>query len=295
MIQNEKKMWIYQNYSLPSIRILLTVHELTQTHVKQLDAFSHVYLKRWAGLPPYATNLVLHMKVGLDISSIETLYNTCHTLTHTAMRLKGDSTVNAALDNSIMRESQWTQKRSTVVACESVHNFAMNIQCPQGEMSSMQDQSSDREKAKLSQAMKTSVKKKVYSDLHQEQKKHLDTLIKQGDYLKFAEQEKLDPSWNSILYNLPKGTMKFILNSITNTLPTQDNLKLWGETFSDKCHLCKNRDSTLHCLNRCKVSLNQGRYTWRHDNILKYIVNSVENSKFMVYTKPPMEDLSLPP
>ena len=67
----------------------------------------------------------------------------------------------------------------------------------------MPDQSSDREKAKLSQAMKSSVMKKVYSDLHQEQKKHLDTLIKQGEYLKFAEQEKLDPSWNIILYNLP--------------------------------------------------------------------------------------------
>ena len=78
--------------------------------------------------------------------------------------------------------------------------------------------------------------------------------------------------------------MKFILNSITNTLPTQDNLKLWGKTFSDKCHLCKKRDSTLHCLNGCKISLNQGRYTWWHDNILKYIVNSVETSKFTVYT-----------
>ena len=28
--------------------------------------------------------------------------------------------------------------------------------------------------------------------------------------------------------------MKFILNSFTNTLPTQDKLKLWGKSFSDK-------------------------------------------------------------
>ena len=103
LIRNEQKMWMYQNYFLPSIRFLLTVHELTQTHVRQLDAFSHVYIKRWAGLPPSATNLVLHMKEGLDLMSIETLYMTCHTLTHTAMRLKGDSTVNAAIDNSILR------------------------------------------------------------------------------------------------------------------------------------------------------------------------------------------------
>ena len=93
--------------------------------------------------------------------------------------------------------------------------------------------------------------------------------------------------------------MNFILNSITNTLPTQDNLKLWGKTFSDKCHLCKNRDSTLLCLNGCKVSLNQGRYTWRHDNILKYIVNSVEKSNFTVFSDLPGHQASnggsLPP
>ena len=81
--------------------------------------------------------------------------------------------------------------------------------------------------------------------------------------------------------------MKFLLNSFTNTLPTQDNLKLWGKNFSDKCHLCKNRDSTLHCLNGCKIALDQGRYTWRHDNILNYIVTCVEKSKFKVYSDIP--------
>ena len=79
--------------------------------------------------------------------------------------------------------------------------------------------------------MKASVVKKVYSDCRMEQKKTLDTLLKQGDYLKFAEQEKYDPSWKSILYHLTKGTLKFILNSFTNTRPTQNNLKLWGKSF----------------------------------------------------------------
>ena len=51
------------------------------------------------------------MKVGLDIPKIETLYHTCHTLTHTAMRLKGDITVNAALNNAISRESQIDNRR----------------------------------------------------------------------------------------------------------------------------------------------------------------------------------------
>jgi hypothetical protein len=73
----------------------------------------------------------------------------------------------------------------------------------------------------------------VSSDLHEEQKKHLDTLLKQGDFLLFSEQEKCDSNWKSVLFNLPKGTIKFLLNSFINTLPTQDNLKLWGEKIQE--------------------------------------------------------------
>ena len=75
---------------------------------------------------------------------------------------------------------------------------------------------------------------------------------------------------------------KFILNASINTLSTQDNLKLWNKSTSDKCALCGNRDSTLHTLSGCKVALNQDRYTWRHDNIVKYIVDSIDTSKFTV-------------
>ena len=96
-----------------------------------------------------------------------------------------------------------------------------------------------------------------------------------------------DPNWKSILYNLPKGTMKFLINSLINTLPTQDNLKLWGKTFSDKCHLCKNRDSTKHCLSACKIALEQGRYTWRHNNVVNYIVTNLDSSKYRIHSDLP--------
>ena len=78
--------------------------------------------------------------------------------------------------------------------------------------------------------------------------------------------------------------MKFLLNSLIHTLPTQNNLKLWNKTLSDKCHSCSNRDSTLHCLSGCSVSLKQGRYTWRHDNILRYICESLNSDRYSVYS-----------
>ena len=167
--------------------------------------------------------------------------------------------------------------------------------CVEGEVLTL----SGKEKTNQTHKLKASVKTKVYSDCLEEQKIHLDTLLKQGEYLKFADQEKVDPNWNSIIFDLPKGTMKFLLNSFTRTLPTQDNLELWGKTFSHKCHLCKNRDSTTHCLNGCRVSLNQVEFTWRHNNIVNYIVQSVDTSQYKVHSDLPRHETSngrsLPP
>ena len=116
--------------------------------------------------------------------------------------------------------------------------------------------------------IKNTVKKTVRENHSEANVAHLCGLLKQGDFLNIILQEKQDATWQSYLHNLKKGTMKVILNAIINTLSTQDNLKLWNKFTCDKCALCGNRDSTLHTLYGCKILLNQGRCTWRYDNII---------------------------
>ena len=81
-IRSEYKLEIYQMYILPSIRFLLTVHDLPTTHLHQLDTFTDQYLKRWAGLPRCATNAILHMRTAMDIKRIHTLYTETHCVSH---------------------------------------------------------------------------------------------------------------------------------------------------------------------------------------------------------------------
>ena len=124
------------------------------------------------------------------------------------------------------------------------------------------------------------VKQKFRND----NQKHLDTLMKQGEFINFCQQEKQDPIWKSFIWNLKFGTAKFLLNSLIHTLPTQNNLKLWNKSVSDKCFLCGNRDSTKHTLSSCKVSLDQGRLLWRHNNIIKYIVDCIDTNKYKLHS-----------
>ena len=109
-----------QNYCLSSILFLLTVHDISRTHAKQLDSFTHTCLKRWAGLPPSAANLVIHMMVALDITKSVTLYHTCQSLSHPSIRLKGGTIVNVAINRAISKESERSQKKSTIIAAETV-------------------------------------------------------------------------------------------------------------------------------------------------------------------------------
>ena len=72
----------------------------------------------------------------------------------------------------------------------------------------------------------------------------------------------------------------------------------WNKSTNDKCKLCKSRETTYHILNCCKVALDQGKYTWRHNNILNYIVENLDRSKFKVYSDLPGHTVgngSIPP
>ena len=66
-IRGEYKLWIYQNYFLPSIKILLTVHEINISDIKKLESISHRYFKTWCDIPQCGTNKVFHSQKTLNI------------------------------------------------------------------------------------------------------------------------------------------------------------------------------------------------------------------------------------
>ena len=109
------------------------------------------------------------------------------------------------------------------------------------------------------------------------------TLYVQGNFLALAAAEKEDVVWKSYMYSLKQGTLKFLLNTTLDTLPIAANLVRWKKSSCDLCKLCRRRETTNHVLNGCPVGLDQGRYTYRHNSVMNYIVKS-EDSKLKVYS-----------
>ena len=99
----------------------------------------------------------------------------------------------------------------------------------------------------------------------------------QGDFLGLLLEEDSNVCWKSYLWAVPRGVVKFAVNAGLNTLPSADNLRRWGKRTSDICSICnQNSKQTLHhVLSNCSTALDQGRYTWRHDSVLRTLFDSV--------------------
>ena len=84
----------------------------------------------------------------------------------------------------------------------------------------------------------------------------------------------LNSLWSSAQSSLPKNIFNFSIKYINNILPTKTNRKRWGLSPSSDCSFCLTQESLLHIVSGCKVYLQQGRYTWRHDSILMLIATT---------------------
>ena len=101
-------------------------------------------------------------------------------------------------------------------------------------------------------------------------------LARQGGHMRWEVPERKMNSREIV--NMPEDRFKFLVKSVYDLLPTPQNKKTWyGEP--DDCQLCGECASLSHILSGCKVALAQGRYRWRHDQVLKEIAACVDGKR----------------
>ena len=264
-LRGEYKVNIYSRYALPSIRFYFSVHHIHKTHMNTLDNIARKFIKKWLNIQTHGVSdaAVFHPYM-LGLKTPSHIYKEAHAGTYAAIRMKGDEIVNHALDSRLERESEWTRKFSTVVAVDQMYQenvLSKKIQ----PITNIDEHQQYLAVKNAKKAMKASVQNETL--------KHWNKVIKkltyQGDFISLLIEEQTNITWQSISNNIPKGILSFALKASVNGLNTPDNLKRWGKSKLDKCHLCGNYGNLEHTLNWCKVSLEQGRTKWRHDSVLQ--------------------------
>jgi len=259
LLRNEYKVKLYSNYVLPSSKFILSVHTLTSKSLDKLDALATRYLKRWIGLPRSGTPAVIHVPNIYAIKSIRHVYKECQASAYISSKLQADSKVKNALDSRLEREQHWTRKMSTTVICDKVFK-------------KVKEQNVKQDARNIKKAAKIDINKEM--QLHWSS--HLKSLVVQGRFLTANECMNEDINFKSIIHDLPRNVAKFLTNACIDTLPTNSNLLRWKKRNSPACKLCGNKETLLHVLNNCKLMLNQGRYTWRHNSVLNFIYNALK-------------------
>ena len=195
----------------------------------------------------------VHMPTGLNIPTISDLHAECHTMAYIQMREQGDELVKHCLDSKLQRETKWSRKKSATVQSHTLYT-----------------QVEDRQTLQSKKKESKNLLSNQVNDLWHSQVKELTVQVR---FLELLCLEQKCVMWKSIMYNMPARVLKFLVNSVTDTLNTRANLVRWGKSTTAKCKHCPGRETLNHVLNACPLFLEQGRYTWRHNNILAYLVN----------------------
>lgn len=264
LIRSEYKLEMYSTYLIPSLYYYLTVHNLERTHLRDLDSLARRYLKRWANIPPSTIVQALYDRSVFRIPSIEQTFKRCRVAAHVRMRLKADNQVQHVLDARIERESTYKRKMKPTVEAEQILSKARRSTDP----------------ARSVKVVVQKAKHIVDEEVRLQTLAHLTDKLVQGRFTEFMSIQEQDPVFRSIMYDLPRSQLSFLMRMTTDTLPTRANLVRWKKVVSPTCTLCGSDKETLnHCLQHCPVATNQDRTKWRHDSVLLHVVKQLKRDK----------------
>ena len=237
------KLQLYMKYLLPKISWHLTIADIDKTWVKQtLDMICHNKFRAWLEIPPCGTLDILFLsksKFGLNIVDISTKFT-----------------------------------QSQVV----LRNKLKNSSCP--DIRQVYEASSTNTNVQYDRYLKP---KEVIREIRAEKVENIQNHLTSQSLVTKSLWKEAFPDmikdWHATLDKLSKNIYNFVTRYLNNTLPTLKNMLLWNKATSNLCYSCSNVQTLQHIVSSCKVHLEQGRYTWRHNSVLKNLVEYLSSVK----------------
>ncbi|XP_019217589.1 uncharacterized protein LOC109203016 [Oreochromis niloticus] len=96
--------------------------------------------------------------------------------------------------------------------------------------------------------------------------------------------EKRKLSWSEF-WEMESNRLSVIIRATYDVLPSPINLQLWFGK-DPACPLCTVPTTLKHILVGCGTSLTQGRYTWRHNQVLRCLAEKVERKRKSINAQP---------
>ena len=250
------KITIVQFYIFSKLRWNFSIYNLTETWIVQhIDNILSKYVRKWLQLPVCAN--VEHLtfqiqKLGINFKFAKSIYNKC--------KLSVRRILSQSNNTEVRRLYILTENES--ITSDAVIN-SISTSCP------------DLEKKQIA----SKIEKQFAKNDQEKSWNGFMELKEQSVIIKHILSQcpvKVINMWQSLLRNLPGNIFCFTRKALIFCLPNKSNLFRWRLTDVDTCPNCNKAETQLHVLSNCVTNLD--RYKWRHDSILKSLLNRLSNS-----------------
>ena len=274
-----QKCWGYQFMVLSKMKWPLAVYDTPITTVISWEQKTNKFLRSWLGAGHTLSRLCLFSKdsgVALPIDSLLDTWKIEKCRLQQSFNTTPDAFVRS-IEPKVRSGTLWSAQTTLSNArrdleCEAMRgmtqpHFRAGIGF--GDWVKPWERMSEREK-------QIAVIGRVKENINQERHCQYGTLDMQCRWANWNEEVlPMNLSWNN-MFNLGETLVGFALRIVYGTVVTPATKSKWDVDEDGNCKLCEtNRGTIQHILSGCPVSLQQGRYRWRHDKVLKQIYEQV--------------------
>ena len=281
------KAWMLQHMLLPRLLWPLTIYNTPSSKVESMQRLITAKLKKWLGIPKSLSVDCLYTRSGkLQLPYTEL------TEEHAAAKARLFTTLRDSDDPGVKRAEvkvDGGRKANTKTSVEDAE-LKLRMQEITGTPNRGKEGLGMTPRKHFSKATKGERRTMIVDTVRaaEEDKRvvKMTGLAKQGAQMRWEVPERKIS--HKEMVNMPESRFAFLMKAVYDLLPTPHNKHVWfGE--EEGCELCGERGTLQHILSGCRVALCQGRYKWRHDQVLRELAQCVDERR-MENNRSPREE-----
>ena len=278
LLNGSSKAWISEHMLLPRLMWPLSIYSIPMTAVEEVEKLITGALKKWLGLPKSLTGDALYMKsctLQLPYKSVVEEVKATKVRNLLTLRESSDKCISEA-EIEVITGRKWKAAKAVDEATSSLKlkDIAGIANIGREGLGWNKRQYFNKSRGKDRRDLMI---KEVRQREDEARGVRMTRRGQQGGWMRWeVPQRKIS---HQELWSTSEKKVSFLIKAVYDILPTPANKNRWFNTQEHKCKLCGGTGTLQHILNSCKVALQQGRYTWRHNRVLREIADLIDSKR----------------
>ncbi|XP_038131552.1 uncharacterized protein LOC119776958 [Cyprinodon tularosa] len=269
------KAWIYQHGILPRLLWPLLIYEVPVTMVEGFERNVSQYLRRWLGLPKSLSTIALYghsNKLQLPLTGVTEEFKVTRAREVLLYRDSADTRVSSA-SITVRTGRKWRAQQAVNQAEARLRHSVIvgSVAVGRAGLGSLTKLRYDQARGQVRRQM---IQGEICAEVEEERQSRMVAMRQQGAWTNWNHACARKITWTE-LWQYEPARLKFLIQSVYDVLPSPSNLYTWGLAEAPTCPLCPAHGSLEHILRCCPKALGEGRYTWRHNQVLKAVADTI--------------------